>query len=375
MKSKYEPLVSYPSQPAKKSILPRRHASAGLVERDSIICETIVIRISSLSVLILLLLACTHSRCGIADETGSNKPDKPKLRAFQLDYGASLDHLPTGARVSVWMPVPQSNEHQTITLLETDLPAEEKIATEPIYGNKILYVETKAPRSGSLKFNTTYLVRRSEVRGLSSQGGKKELTGEQRNLFLAANRKVPLKGKQLALLKGVAFSTDPQSNARKLYDLVDDHVRYDKSQPGYGNGDVLWVCDSRFGNCTDFHSLFISLSRAKGLPARFEIGFPLPPVRGEGTINGYHCWAWFYTQEKGWVPVDISEADKHPEMKEYYFGNLTEDRVGFTFGRDLNLVPKQNGAPLNFFVYPYVEVDGKAWPGDKLTTSLKYKDL
>ncbi len=75
------------------------------------------------------------------------------------------------------------------------------------------------------------------------------------------------------------------------------------------------------------------------------------------------------------MPVDISEADKHPGMKDYYFGNLTEDRVGFTFGRDINLVPKQNGDPLNFFVYPYVEVDGKAWPGDKLTTSLKYKDL
>ena len=36
-------------------------------------------------------------------------------------------------------------------------------------------------------------------------------------------------------------------------------------------GDVLWVCDSRFGNCTDFHSLFISWARAKGLPQRAVI--------------------------------------------------------------------------------------------------------
>ena len=104
---------------------------------------------------------------------------------------------------------------------------------------------------------------------------------------------VPLVGKQLTLLDELPQVSEPLSVARALYDLVDDHVRYDKSKPGYGNGDVLWVCDSRFGNCTDFHSLFISLARARGLPARFEIGFPLPPARGQGPIGGYHCWAFF----------------------------------------------------------------------------------
>jgi hypothetical protein len=31
-------------------------------------------------------------------------------------------------------------------------------------------------------------------------------------------------------------------------------------------------------------------------------------------------------------------------------------------GRDLELNPKQEGAPLNYFVYPYVEVEGKEYP-------------
>ena len=57
------------------------------------------------------------------------------------------------------------------------------------------------------------------------------------------------------------------------------------------------------------------------------MGFPLPPKRGEGDIGGYHCWALFKPEGKGWVPVDISEANKDPKMTEYYFGNLTEDRV------------------------------------------------
>jgi hypothetical protein len=51
--------------------------------------------------------------------------------------------------------------------------------------------------------------------------------------------------------------------------------------------------------------------------------------RGVAKIGGYHCWAFFHTEDRGWVPVDVSEPDKHPEMKDYYFGSLTEDRVTF----------------------------------------------
>lgn len=55
----------------------------------------------------------------------------------------------------------------------------------------------------------------------------------------AGNKFVPIVGKQLDLLQGVPFSHDPLEIARTLYNRVDDCVTYDKSQPGYGNGDVL----------------------------------------------------------------------------------------------------------------------------------------
>ena len=151
-------------------------------------------------------------------------------------------------------------------------------------------------------------------------------------------------------------------------------MKYDKSKPGYGNGDSVWACDSRTGNCTDFHSLFISVARARGVPAKFQIGFPLPAERGMGKIGGYHCWAQFHSASQGWVPVDISEADKAPEKKDYFFGNLNENRIQFTTGRDIVLSPPQKGPPLNYFVYPHVEVDGKTWPKDRIRLSFGYRD-
>ena len=59
------------------------------------------------------------------------------------------------------------------------------------------------------------------------------------------------------------------------------------------------------------------------------------------------------------MPVDASEAAKNPDKRNYFFGAHDENRVEFTRGRDVELTPKQAGPPLNYFVYPYAEADGK----------------
>jgi hypothetical protein len=57
--------------------------------------------------------------------------------------------------------------------------------------------------------------------------------------------------------------------------------------------------------------------------------------------------------------VDASVAWKHPEKENYSFGAHDDDRVQFTVDRDIRLDPPQQGEPLNYFIYPYAEVDGK----------------
>ena len=62
-------------------------------------------------------------------------------------------------------------------------------------------------------------------------------------------------------------------------------------------------------------------------------------------------------------------------MGAYYFGGLTVDRVDFTAGRDVNLEPRQTGSPLNFFIYPWVEIDGKEAPKDAIARKFTFKDV
>ncbi len=301
----------------------------------------------------------------------ADEPSTSKARKFQLSYGARIQGVPVGSRVKVWFPVPQSSPLQKIVRLETESPAAVKFATDKRYLNQIGFFELSAD-GDIVAFNTVYRVERKEAKPGSLT---EKLTAEQKEKYLAANRLVPIDGEPTRLIKKLDRDLNPMSKGRKLYDVVEAYMSYDKSQPGYGNGDVLWACSSKTGNCTDFHSLFISLARNQDIPARFEIGFPIPTDTTSGALSGYHCWAWFYTEEKGWVAVDISEADKHPDQKEYFFGHLTPDRVAFSIGRDIELQPTANSKPLNYFVYPHVEVDGVAWPRDKVKLAIRFQDL
>ncbi|MCP4171001.1 MAG: hypothetical protein GY758_09555, partial [Fuerstiella sp.] len=166
----------------------------------------------------------TNSRLVRTQERGS--------RTFRFNYKASVDELPVGARVRVWIPLPQAGDHQKVEMLVQDLPVEGSINTEPTYGNRILYCESSNASGASLPFSVAFLIRRQEVRGIDENPGPIRLTDQQRQRFLSANAKVPLKGKRLDLLGGLKFSGDSLEVARTLYNRVDDHVRYDKTRPG-----------------------------------------------------------------------------------------------------------------------------------------------
>src|SRR5256886_4489847 len=150
-------------------------------------------------------------------------------------------------------------------------------------------------------------------------------------------------------------------------------MEYKKVGTGWGNGDTFWACSARYGNCTDFHALFISLARAEGIPAKFEIGFPIPEDRTSGVIDGYHCWTEFHLPDVGWFPIDASEAWKHRERRDLYFGTQPADRIQFTIGRDLELGDGHTTGPLNYFIYPHVEVAGKRL--DNVKRSFRFSEI
>lgn len=280
-------------------------------------------------------------------------------RTFRLVYTATVPEAPPGARsVSLWVPVPQTTTEQTIRQLRVSAPGPVTVGREPRFGNQALCLRLKNP-SGPATVILEVLATRRE-----NAGRAEALSPEQRREYLAAEPLVPVDGPVRALAEEATRGLRGEdARARALYERVTRLLKYDKSGTGWGRGDAVWACDARRGNCTDFHALLIGAARSQGIPARFAIGLPLPETRGAGEIPGYHCWAELYVRGR-WVPVDSSEGAKalargDTARKDYFYGHHDENRLEFSRGRHLTLEPPQKGGPLNFFIYPYAEVDGK----------------
>ena len=199
---------------------------------------------------------------------------------------------------------------------------------------------------------------------------------QRMQIHLASNRLMVVDDRIRDLAQKVtAGARTPAEKAQAIYRHVIAQMRYDKETPGWGRGDTLRACTVGAGNCTDFHSLFISLARASGIPAQFSIGLPVPS-QPEGEIPGYHCWAEFYLSGVGWVPVDASEAWKSRQKLEYFFGTYDPNRLTLSTGRDIQLVPKPAAeTALNIFFFPYVELDGRPVEKDRIQTRFRFRDL
>jgi transglutaminase-like putative cysteine protease len=297
-------------------------------------------------------------------------------RSFEFSYDFSIPDIPeTANRLDIWIPIPQSDPYQQITDLkiETDYPY--GIHQETVFGNKMLYVRAEenitVPANIRLSFKAKRQTRLDLKKGY---GSSSFITEKERQRYLGPNSLVPTDGIIAeAASQVVKENMTDLEKVRAIYEHVTKTVAYDKSGEGWGRGDAIYACNIRKGNCTDFHSLFIGMARASGIPARFAIGFPLPADKTEGDVKGYHCWAEFYIPDKGWIPVDSSEAFKHPEKHDFFFGNLDADRVQFTMGRDIMLEPQVANERLNYFIYPYVLLDGE--PLTDFNKRFTFKDI
>ena len=295
-------------------------------------------------------------------------------RQFSFTYSVQIH--PTSEALDIFLPVAQSNTQQTILDIEIESAVAGNFGQEAVYGNKFWYAHLPEGTADTLDIRLIYKVSRPT----NSTKYRKSLnipilTDEEKELFLNANSRVPVSGELVDSIRVALPPAAPMSleKARAIYDYVVGNMEYKKVGTGWGNGDTYWACSEKYGNCTDFHALFISLARVEQIPSRFEIGFPIPLDRESGVVGGYHCWVNFYLPESGWFPVDASEAKKNLSEKEFLFGNQPPDRIQFTIGRDLELGEGHNSGPLNYFIYPHIEQKGKIYSG--FTRSFEYRKV
>ncbi len=269
--------------------------------------------------------------------------------SFEFYYRVEIPEIKGDAKM--WIPIATSNDYQSVEMATVSVPIEYKILKDKEYNNSIMYLEP-GPLQSNQTIEIIYKVNRIER-------GPVEENGPISSMYLEDNLLMPVGGRFAQVAKDATIGRDGSDlmKARALYDYIIDNMRYMKYGT-YGKGDSNYACDVRTGNCTEFHSFFISLARSSGIPARFAVGASIPSERNEGGIDGYHCWAEFYAEGKWW-PIDISEANKYTALATYYFGHHPANRIEFSQGRDLLVDPGPASGPINFLAYPLLEINNK----------------
>jgi transglutaminase-like putative cysteine protease len=268
---------------------------------------------------------------------------------FEFYYRVQLPEINGDA--SMWIPIATTDDYQSVEVTSINIPVEYELLQDKNFNNTILYFKPGVKQSKKI-IEISYRVGRLE-KGPFAEARPVEPT------YLEENILMPVGGRFEEIAKEATRSRNESEliKARALYDYIIDNMRYMKYGK-YGLGDSNNACDLKTGNCTEFHSFFISLARSLGIPARFAVGASIPSERNEGGIDGYHCWAEFYAEGKWW-PIDISEANKYTALATYYFGHHPANRIELSKGRDLQVVPGPSSGAINFLAYPILEVNGK----------------
>ncbi len=308
-----------------------------------------------------------------------------KERSGEIELAVTIAAPDDGKDVKVWIPYPVSNNTQDISNVRISGNfSQSGIYGEKETGNLALYAEWTKPtkdRAITLVFNAT-----------SRELVKKDFPAVESAIpaeikeYLKSTAFIPTDGKVREIARSITNDKQKISEkARAVYQWVIENTVRDPDVKGCGTGEVEKVIARKGGKCTDISSVFVAVARAAGVPAREVFGLRLGKKDDEDMTGGHHCWVEFYVPGYGWVPADPADVRKAilvdkldikgaQKIIDYYFGAVDEYRVALARGgRGYYLSPRQNDGPLNYFMYPYAEVNGKPLEWLAAQTDLKFK--
>lgn len=309
--------------------------------------------------------------------------------AGEMSIEVTVDAPVNNTDTKLWIPLPVSDKFQTIE----DMKIEGNFAHKGVYkekasGNSMVFADWSTVPTEQRKLTLSFKVSTHKRVNRDFVDSGAPIPSNVKP-FLKDEALVPTGGrvKKIAT-EAVNGKVKISEKARAVYDWVVDNTFRDPSVQGCGVGDVEQTLDKKGGKCVDISSVFISVARSAGIPAREVFGIRLGKEEGVSDMSkGHHCWVEYYVSGAGWVPADPADVRKAilekklendpseaAKYREYFFNAVDPYRVAVaTGGRAVNLNPPQKGGPLNYFMYPYAEIDGKPVEWLAAQKELKYK--
>jgi hypothetical protein len=293
-----------------------------------------------------------------------------ETRTYAVQQTVALSEIPAGTKqVRWWISIPDNDRHRDVLDMSiVDAPGLWRIERDTERGNRFLYVEVDSPKETSLAVVVDFEVRREPVLYTVDPAKVGPITDVHRRLYAEETRKDAPHMEVTLEIQTTPYRTcgeekNPALEARKLLQLVADsadHYSKGPTKPNCGIGDAAVCIEKGGGGCTDLHSLFIALARARGIPARLQMGYRVNPKNEGKTYDpGYRCWVEYFVPNYGWIPADVVEADAVDGLgPARWFTGLTERRIWLSEGREFQLRPAQSGRRVNTMIIGHAEIDG-----------------
>jgi hypothetical protein len=283
---------------------------------------------------------------------------------FTLSVPADAEGMKPGALVRVWLPYPQEYGHRQYNVkLLSSSPGQPRIAPNGT-PQRTAYFEQRVGKE------LTPLVFEQVVQFTSA--------AYYPNLDPAKALPLPTDyhdgnlGERLPHIKFtpelkktvneiVGSETNPLIKAQKIYYWICANVSYYAEEeyctiPSFSEA----AFTHRKGDCGVQSTLFITMARAAGIPARWQSGWETKPVGWD-----FHDWGEFYVAPWGWLPVDQSygrqTASEEPKVRDFYIGHQDSYRMIVNTDWGAPLVPPKHSMrsePADF-QRGEVEIDGK----------------
>ena len=351
----------------------------------------------------LMAASLALTACKDKPEEADKTSGAPKSYRFEMTNAYSVK-IPEGAQsVKAWFAMPQLEEaSQKIEDFKITCEHPHEIVKDQ-FGNEFVRIVLTNPPAGDFDLTETFKVTRTEIKVDADPAKVDEKAEGVDAKYLDGSANIVMTPEIVAAAKeAVGDEKNPVNASRKLYDWtlanIDYWVKDPANKKSSGIGSSTYTFETKTGNCTDFHSLWVAMARSQGIPSRMVYGsIPKPTLDGKDTDQSYHCWPEFHAKGIGWIPHDVAVADiyaeefplndanktgvelttalgykgKDDKMVDYYFGNIDERRVTWARGRD-HVLEGASG-PVDSLPKAYIEIDGK--PASDWTRKLTYESL
>jgi len=271
-----------------------------------------------------------HTKTILEESAGQNKPVVSVGMNITYTLTVEPDAVPEGEIIRCWLPWPRSGcpRQQDIKLLSTSNP-EYSISPDSSVHSTI-YMEETARKGMPAVFQITYnYVSYGQHFDISKikilpynkfTSDYQKYTSEQLPHICFTDRV-----RQLAD-SITQNEEDPAAVVRKIYSWFKENITW----TGALEYSIIpnipqYAVQNMRGDCGIQTFLFLSMLRYKGIPARWQSGWMMPPQH-----ENLHDWAEVYYEGTGWVPADVSYDLQYSEdisLKEFYLSGIDSYRL------------------------------------------------